>query len=151
MSEAETELASFIDKFDHRNQELIRGVRAALRKELHGCCELVWDNYNFFVIGYSPTERPSDYVVSIAASAKGVSLSFNHGADLPDPEKVLLGTSKVNRFIRVHSIDVLTQEKIKRIIQIAREQSAVPQPWQCSGKLIIRSVSSKQRPRRTLG
>lgn len=148
MSQAEAELASFIEKFDDPNQELIRSVRAVLRKEFHDCAELVWDNYNFFVIGYSPTERPSDYVVSIAAAVSGVGLSFNHGADLPDPDKVLQGSSKVNRFIRVPSIDVLADAKVNRMLRKAREQSGVAQPWQCGGKLIIRSVSSKQRPRR---
>jgi hypothetical protein len=148
MSEAEVELAAFIDKFDSANQNLIRSVRSALRKQLPGCAELVWDNYNFFVIGYSPTERPSDYLVSIAASANGVSLSFNRGAELPDPDHVLQGSSKVNRFIRVPSMDVLGQPEVKRIIQIASDQSDVPRPWQCGGKLIIRSVSHKQRPRR---
>lgn len=29
--------------------------------------ELVHDNYNFFVIGYGPSERPSGALISIAA------------------------------------------------------------------------------------
>jgi hypothetical protein len=45
--------------------------------------ELVHDNYNFFVIGYSPTERPSDAIVSMAARANGLGLCFIHGAKLP--------------------------------------------------------------------
>lgn len=143
----EAQLASFIGKFDDDNQRLIRDTRAALRELLPDCAELVWDNYNFFVIGYSPTERPSDYIVSIAASANGVSLSFNGGADLPDPDGVLQGSSKANRFIRVPTVDVIGQPDVQRMIQIASQHSDVPQPWQCGGKLIIRSVSAKQRPR----
>jgi hypothetical protein len=34
--------------------------------------EIVYDNYNFFVIGFSVTERPSDCILSIAAAANGV-------------------------------------------------------------------------------
>jgi hypothetical protein len=49
------------------------------------------DNYNFFVTGYSTTERPSDAIVSMAARANGVGLCFIHGVQLPDPNKVLLG------------------------------------------------------------
>jgi hypothetical protein len=38
-------------------------VRSAVRKRFPTANELVWDNYNFFVIGYSPTERPTDSIV----------------------------------------------------------------------------------------
>lgn len=148
MGTTEAEVASFIAKFDDDNQHLIRDTRAALKKLLPECAELVWDNYNFFVIGYSATERPSDYIVSIAASANGVSLSFNGGSKLPDPDGVLQGSGKVNRFIRIPTIDVLDQPDVQRIIKVASEHSDVPQPWHCGGKLIIRSVSAKQRPRR---
>ena len=69
--------------------------------------ELVDDNYNFFVIGDCPTERPTDCVVSIAAGANGVGLSFYYGASLPDPHKLLLGSGSQNRFIRIPSAAIL--------------------------------------------
>ena len=71
-ADAEKQLKSFIDKFEPKNQALIRGLRKVLRKRFPTANELVWDNYNFFVIGYSATERPSDSIVSIAATANGV-------------------------------------------------------------------------------
>jgi len=55
-------LRGFIDKFDPENRDLIRAVRKALRKRFSTAYELAYDNYNFFVLGYSPTERPSDAV-----------------------------------------------------------------------------------------
>jgi len=63
--------------------------------------ELVYDNYNFFVIGYCSTERPSDCIASIAAAANGVGLSFYRGASLPDPHGLLLGSGSQNRFVRL--------------------------------------------------
>lgn len=71
---AEGQLRSFIEKFDRRDQSLIRSVRSAVRKRIPTVNELVWDNYNFLVIGYSPTDRPTDSIVSIAARANGVGL-----------------------------------------------------------------------------
>jgi hypothetical protein len=61
----EQQLASFIEKFDSKNAALIRSVRNVLRKRLPTANELVYDNYNFFVIGYCSTERPSDCILSI--------------------------------------------------------------------------------------
>ena len=145
---AEAQVEFFIGKFHPDNQALILSVRAALRMRFPDCAELVYDNYNFFVIGYSPTERPSDYIVSIAAAANGVGLSFNHGAELSDPDHILQGSGKVNRFIRLPSPGVLTKPEVDRMIERARDLSKVPQPWTCGGKLIIRSISPKQRSRR---
>lgn len=146
---AEAQLKSFIDKFDPDNQRLIRNLRAAIKKLLPDCAELIYDNYKFFVIGYSPTERPSDYIVSLAASAKGVSLSFNRGAELSDPGGVLLGSGKVNRFIRLTSEETLKETAVFEMFDRACLLSAVPRPWSSGGKLVIRSISEKQRPRRS--
>ena len=63
---AETQLRGFIAKFDPKQQAVIRAARKALRKRFPTATELVYDNYNFFVIGSGPTERPSDAVISIA-------------------------------------------------------------------------------------
>src|SRR5881275_703322 len=76
----EKKLTSFIDKFDPKHRRLIRSVRKELRKRFPTANELVYDNYNFFVIAYGPTERPSDCIVSIAAAANGVGLCFIHCA-----------------------------------------------------------------------
>src|SRR5262245_554867 len=87
---AEQQVRGFIAKFEPRHQTLIRAVRKALRKRFPTAYELAYDNYNFFVLGYGPTERPSDCIVSMAAGAGGVGLCFIHGARLPDPHKILL-------------------------------------------------------------
>ena len=64
----EVELASFIDKFEPSVAKLIRECRAEMRRLLPTAVEIVYDNYNFFVIGYCSTEKPSDCIVSIAAA-----------------------------------------------------------------------------------
>src|SRR4051812_18482830 len=110
--ESEAQLAAFIDKFEPANQSLIRSLRKAMRKRLPTANELVFDNYNFFVIGYGPNERPSDAILSLAAGANGVSLCFLHGAKLPDPEKRLSGGGKQTRFVRLESAKTLAEPAI---------------------------------------
>jgi hypothetical protein len=146
--DAETQLNSFIAKFDDKNQALIRAVRKALRKRLPTANELVWDNYNFFVLSYGSTERPSDCIVTIAAGANGVGLSFYRGATLPDPHKILLGAGTQNRFIRLESVATLARPEVEALIAAAIAQARTPLPASGKRKLIIRSVSAKQRPRR---
>jgi hypothetical protein len=144
---ASDQLKGFIAKFDPTVAKLIHSCRRALRKRFPTANELVYDNYNFFVIGYSATERPSDCIVSLAANAKGVGLSFYYGSTLPDPHKILLGSGSQNRFIRLESATVLARPEVEALLCAAVAQAKSPQPSTGSGVLIIRSISAKQRPR----
>jgi hypothetical protein len=144
----ETELSDFIEKFTPEHQWLIREVRAALRRRLPTAHELVYDNYNFFVIGYCASERPSDCIVSIAAGANGVGLSFYQGASLADPDRILQGEGAQNRFIRLESAATLARPNVDALIAEAVGIAKVTPPSDGEGKLIIRSISAKQRPRR---
>src|SRR5215510_9723287 len=119
VAEAEKQLKGFIAKFEPRHQKLIRAVRRVLRERFPTAYELAYDNYNFFVLGYGPTERPSDCIVSMAAGANGVGLCFIRGASLPDPNKVLLGEGNQTRFIRIESVDVLARPEVERLIAAA--------------------------------
>ncbi len=96
-ADPEKQLDGFIAKFDPENQSLIRAVRKALHRRLPAANELVYDNYNFLVIGYSTTERPTDTLVAINANAAGVNLSFYYGATLPDPHGILLGSTSCSK------------------------------------------------------
>jgi hypothetical protein len=147
-ADAEKQLKSFVDKFEPKKRVLIRSLRKALQQRFPTANELVYDNYNFFVLGYSATERPSDCIVSVAAGANGVGLSFYRGATLPDPHQILLGSGTQNRFIRVGSAEVLSRAEIEALIDAAVAQAKTPLLASGGGKLIIRSISATQRPRR---
>jgi hypothetical protein len=142
------QLEAFIDKFDPPNQSLIRATRKVLRKRFPTAYELVYDNYNFFVIGYSPTERPSDSLLSIAAGANGVGLCFIQGARLADPKKLLSGGGTQTRFLRIPSVDVFKDRDVISLIAAAESDAKVAMPTTGHGGLVIRSISAKQRPRR---
>ena len=106
----------FIEKFEPEHQQLIRACRKAVQRRFSTANELVYDNYNFFVIGYSPTERLSDTIVSLAAGASGVGLAFPYcGTRLPDPHKLLLGSGSKNRFIRLESAMVPTHPEVEAL------------------------------------
>ena len=150
-SSIEKRLAGFIDKFEPANAKLIRQCRVELRKLMPTAIELVYDNYNFFVIGYCTTPRASDCIVSIAAAANGVGISFYQGATLADPNKLLQGSGKQNRFLRVPDIKTLRSPDVLALIKSAIAQAKVKLPPKGLGSTVIQSVSSKQRPRRRSG
>ena len=145
---AEEQLHGFINKFEPAHQKTIRAARKALSNRFPTANQLAYDNYNFFVIGFGPTERPSDCFLSIAAAAHGVGLCFIHGASLPDPEKILSGSGKQTRFLRLASVEILESKPVQALLSAAAARTRVPLAPSGRGKLIIRSISEKQRPRR---
>jgi hypothetical protein len=148
--ESEQRLDEFIAKFTPEMGKLIRAARAKMRGFIPQALELVYDNYNFFVIGYGPNEKAGDAIFSLAAQAKGLSLCFLQGAKLPDPHKLLRGSGNVVRSIRLVSADTLDDPKVRQLIDVALMRAKQPIPVGGGHQLIIKSVSAKQRPRKAV-
>lgn len=145
---AAKQIAGFIAKFDPAIAKQIRACRTVLRKRFPTANEIVYDNYNFFVIGYCSTLRSSDCIASLVANSKGVGLSFYWGSTLPDPHKILLGSGTQNRFVRLPTPKTLSDPKVSALIDAAVAQGKVPLAIGKRGVSIVKSVSAKQRPRR---
>jgi hypothetical protein len=142
------QIAGFIAKFDERMGKLIRSTRLAVRQRFPTAVEMVYDNYNFLVFGFSSTERPSDAIVSLTANAKGMGLCFIYGAKLPDPYKILQGSGNQTRFIRLESAATLAEPKVEALLKAAIQRAKVPLPKSGRGQTVVRSIALKQRPRR---
>ena len=142
------QIAGFIAKLDPALARRLRATRAALRRRLPTAVELVYDNYNFLVFGFCATERASDCMVSLAASASGLILSFYYGSTLPDPAGILLGNGAQNRFVRLPSSATLQEPAVAALIDAAVAQARKPLPARARGYTIVKSISAKQRPRR---
>lgn len=142
------QLDAFIDKY---SPELAATARACLKKmrtRLPGAMQLVYDNYNALAIGFSPSERPSEGIFSIVLFPRYVTLFFLQGTTVPDPRKLLQGSGKVVRTIRLESAADLDKPAVEELITAALKSAKVPINHNTRGKLIIRAVLAKQRPRR---
>lgn len=149
----EAQLRSLNERLDPKQQKLFRSIRAAVRKRFPTANELAYDYSSFFVIAYSPTDRGIDAIVSIAARADRVDLYFNNGPKLPDPKKLLLGSGKQVRYVRLERAAQLAHPDVKAFIAAAIDLSAVPLPGKGQGSLIIKTnkagaAKKRSRPRR---
>ena len=145
------QVAEFIARFDPAIAKLVRATRSKLRKRLPTAIELVYDNYNALAIGFGPTEKTSDAVLSIAVYARGVNLYFIHGASLPDPDGLLEGNGTRGRFLRLTSAAQLDEPKTAALVKRAVAHARVPMAPSARGYTIVKSISAKQRPRRPAG
>jgi hypothetical protein len=149
----QAQLDSFVAKYDPEVSTFARRALTKMRKLIPGAIEMVYDHYNWLVIGFSPSERPSEAIFSLVLPPGGVTLCFLQGAGLPDPGKRLEGSGNVVRNIRLYNAGqpdakVLDNPEVRGLINVALYRAKVPMPAGARRKLIIRSISAKQRPRR---
>ena len=142
-------LNGFLAKYSPEVAALGRAVHKKIRQLLPNWFEMVYDNYNALVIGFSPTERPSDAIFSIALYPRWVTLFFlDSGASLPDPHGLLKGSGKIVRGLRLESASDLDEPAVRALIAEALARAERPMNRARRSQLVIRAVSAKQRPRR---
>jgi hypothetical protein len=141
---AEAELRTVIAKFAPAHLRLVGAMRRWLRKRLPTAHEVAYEYRDCFVISYSPNERGYEGALAIRAGADGVRLYFNSGKELPDPEKLLQGSSRT-RFIDVEGASALSRPAVARLIDEAIARNRVPFAHAGRGSVVIRSTSAKQR------
>ena len=142
------QLASFLAKYSPAVASVARAALRKLSTAIPGSIQLVYDNYNALAIGFSPTERASNAVLSIAVFPRWVSLFFLQGVGLPDPARLLQGTGKKVRHIVLSSASDLDRPEIQALIATALSRATVPFNPNAPSRLVIKSISATQRPRR---
>ena len=147
MNEAEAQLQGFIDRFEPAIAALARACRGRLRDRFPRAFELVYDNYNALAIGYAPSQKTSDCMVSLALYPRNVRLFFYWGAELPDPNGRLAGPGNQVRSVPRLGPEVFDEPQVKALLDAA-EANPRHSAWGEAGATIIKSVSAKQRPRR---
>jgi hypothetical protein len=149
--DAEKQLASFLAKYTPEIANLAEEIRGEMRKLYPTALELVYDNYNALVIGYCPSEKPSEAIFSIVLYPKWVSLFFLQAKGLPDPNRILCGNGTAARHIVLPAAAALYLPEVRALMLQAEMRAKVPFDPKAAHRLIIRSVSPTQRPRRPAG
>jgi hypothetical protein len=147
----ERQLASFLAKFTPELAALAEAILGKMRRHYPTAVEIVYDNYNALAIGFAPGEKTSEAIFSIAVFPRWISLFFLQGAGLDDPDRLLKGTGKVARHVVLPTPDLLDDPALAALMQQAVERARAPFPLEGSPRLVIKSISAKQRPRRPAG
>ena len=148
MAAPATQLDTFLVRYSPELAALGRALLKKLRRRLPGAHEFVYDNYNALVIGFSPGEKSSQCVLSLALYPRWINLFFLHGAHLADPQKLLKGTGTQVRSITMKKEEDFTHPGVEPLLAQAIAASDPPFPQKGKGKLTIQAISPRQRPRR---
>ena len=76
-------LAGFMAKYTPAMAKEGRAALARMRKLVPGAVQFVYDNWNGLVVGFGPTERPSEAVVSMLMTAGSRLAVFHPGRTGP--------------------------------------------------------------------
>ena len=147
---AEAELRMLIAKFAPAHPRLAGAMRRSLRKRLPTAHEVVYEyqNQGAVVISFSPNGHGYAGVLGIRADADGVKLFFNHAKELPDPAKLLQGSSQT-RWISLEGTSTFARPEVACLIDEAIARTSVPFERAGRGSVVMsRSTSAKQRQRR---
>ncbi|ALL14565.1 DUF1801 domain-containing protein [Caulobacter henricii] len=148
MSAPETQLAGFIARFTPDIAACGTEVLARLAARIPEAERLVYDNYNALAVGFGPDERASTVILSVAFYPRWVSLFFMQGAGLDDPHGILKGQGSTVRHVVLTQAGDLDRPEISTMIDQALVKAKKPLPVDGQGRLLIKSVSARQRPRR---
>jgi hypothetical protein len=144
----EEQLAAFMGKYLPEIGAQAEAILARMRRRYPTAFELVYDNYNALAVGFGPTEKTSEAIFSIALYPRWVSLFFLQAKGLRDPQKLLRGSGNVARHIVLATPSMLNDPAVMSLMQEAVERARVPFPPKGARRLIIKSISARQRPRR---
>jgi hypothetical protein len=148
VNDAAAQLDGFIDKFAPEVAAQARFLLERLRSRLPGATVLVYDNYNALAIGFATGERVKDVVLSLAVYPKWCSIFFAGGPHYDDPHGLLEGEGGTVRHIKLRPPALIDDPLVEALIAQAVARATPPFEPDAPSRLVIKSISAKQRPRR---
>lgn len=145
-----TDLLSFLEPFPPDVQEKVLWLRDFVWDRYPQCNELIYDNYNNVAFGWSPTEKAGQVFCTIAIMRPygKIHFGFYWGAQISDPENLLIGDGKQYRYLRIENLiafpEAYITELLKEAYQVSLDKVKNPKDI-VHGKTIVKAVSDKKR------
>jgi hypothetical protein len=72
------------------------------------------------VLGYGYGSGYKGLICTLILSKSGVKLGLAHGAELPDPDRLLAGRGKIHRYVQLRATSDITKPGVARLLKAAR-------------------------------
>ncbi|HYT93472.1 MAG TPA: hypothetical protein VEL76_32440 [Gemmataceae bacterium] len=141
------QFSAFLSRFPPEIVALVKRCLPKLRRAVPCSYQLVYDYSNSLVVAFGISERGYEAIVAIAIFPRWVRLYFDKS--LPDPKGLLEGSGAKVRSITLKAASDLDHGDIQPLFKAAIKHSGVTFPKTRSTRMVIKSESKKQRPRRT--
>ncbi|HEY6251366.1 MAG TPA: hypothetical protein VI685_15520 [Candidatus Angelobacter sp.] len=111
------DVAGLLAAFAPEVRNLVLATRGFILKMFPGITEQVDAKARIVGYGYGP--KYADMVCSMMPTRAGVTLGIAYAMELPDPEKLLEGTGKVHRHVKLKSKSDLKSGGLKSLLKAA--------------------------------
>ena len=116
------QLITYLAPYDPQIANLALALREIVLEEAPEAIESLVNGYAV-TIGFSFTGKPlKDGFCHVVTYSTHVNLGFNRGAELQDPDKVLEGSGKSIRHIRIRNHEDLDRPLVRRFLRAAVAQ-----------------------------
>jgi uncharacterized protein DUF1801 len=143
------ELLDLLKPYDSGIQELTLALRQLVLEEMAPCCEYIVEVYIVSIL-YGPTHRMKDGICYIGVIKDHVNLGFIRGSQLADPQRILEGTGKQMRHIKIRNISDLERPVIRSYLQEACERGGYEVATD-KEKTVTTAVKRKSATKRMVG
>jgi hypothetical protein len=101
-----------------RARELAFQLRGLVAQVMPNVVEVPWPKMRMASYGVGPKKK-SEHFCYISAQKDDVNLGFYYGAELPDPDKLLRGTGKRLRHVKIEEPKAIHSRALRRLLNVA--------------------------------
>ena len=123
----DSEFDRMIGEFAPRVRELALASRALINDVMPRVVEVVWPDQKSAGYGTGP-RKMSEQFCWIMPYDEHVVLGFYYGSELPDPERLLEGTGKLMRHVKIRKSEDLENPALRTLIKRATKHRVPPLP-----------------------
>ncbi|TDB62712.1 DUF1801 domain-containing protein [Arundinibacter roseus] len=106
----------FLKSYDPKVQEICLHLREIARELLNDSEEILFAGWKNFSYGTADSRADKDLIIYIAPFEESINLGFYRGANLPDKKKLLKGTGKLLRHLKIKSMADYDISDIEQLI-----------------------------------
>ena len=99
-------------------EELAIGAKSLILDVMPDVVEVAWPRQKIIGYGVGP-KKMSEHFCYIAVLKERINLGFYYGADLQDPTKLLEGTGKLLRHVKISELKQLSDPDLRQLVEAA--------------------------------
>src|SRR5438132_11097032 len=102
-------------------------LRELVAEVMPNVVEVPWPKLRMASYGVGPKKK-SEHFCYISAQKDDVNLGFYYGAELPDPQKLLRGTGKLLRHVKIREPKAIRSRALRQLLKVASKHRMPAQP-----------------------
>ncbi len=104
-----------LSRADPAVKQLTERAKSLITEAMPEAVEVAWPRQNIVSYGVGP-KKMSEHFCYIAVLKDRINLGFYYGAELPDPDRLLEGTGKLLRHIKIRTLSDLENPAVAGLI-----------------------------------